>query len=1307
MLFREILHHRKMAVAEGLHINKFSGKNYNQWRFQMRCLLTSKGIYGHVTGDDVKPANQGKNLDAWLKADGHAMFLLSSALDYSQITLIENCTSAKEILEKLDTIFIQTNNTNKMIVHDRFHQYQMNPSDTVAQHIAKIENLAQQIKNVGESITDIAIMTKILSSLPQKFRNVRQAWLSLAEEKQTINNLTARLLDEEANLTEVEKNDSALMASSNNNHARYKPRKFNNFNKQNQNRQNNYQVCYNCRIPGHIARNCRRPKSNSSGNRPNSSNNHQGYHTTAFNVTELNYSSNLEDSWIMDSGASAHMSFRREYFASLDTSSDFGCVLLGNQESLKVEGKGVVKIEKYINGKWYDSTINNVLYVPKLTRNLFSEGVITQKAMKIIKQNDTVEIYDSKGLVASAVRESNNLCRLLFRTKINEANVTVNNSLKRWHERLGHINIKTIKELSNKRLVPDLNFTDKDNFFCEACAYGKQHRLPFKNNLKRDLKPGELIYSDLCGPMSTPSVQGARYILLFKDGFSSYRVVYFLKHKSDTLDCFKNYSNLVKNKFEKNIKVLHIDNGSEYCNTDFKNYLSDMGIELETTAPYTPQQNGRSERELRTIMESVRSMLYAKKLPQYLWAEAVNTAVYILNRSTSSQVPNTTALELWSKLKPSLSHARIFGSSCYSLVPDQRRKKLDPKSKKLILVGYEGNSCNYRLFDAETRKITVSRNVIFNEDEEVKFNEKIMPISLEEVFNEDIEEDLIEPVVEDEGINQDVVQEEIPNEDAVEAEEGHYNLRRRDTIQAPLRYVFLAELCVPQNYEEAMNSGESKQWSAAIKDELDSLDKNEVWKVTKLPPGRKPIDSKWVFKLKTKANGEIDRFKARLCAKGFAQKQGIDYKETFSPTTRYDSIRVLLALAAKYNYKMMQFDVKTAFLYGELEEEIYMLPPKGTYINGSSVCKLQKSLYGLKQASRNWNLKFDNFLKQFGLNQCEADKCVYRGTIKGAVVLLILYVDDGLVLSSDQNAMDSVLNDLKQKFEISVGVVSNFVGLEINRLKNGSIFIHQTKYVNEILKRFGFSEISPNSVPADPQASLSVENEGLLDEGEVPYREVVGSLIFAAIVSRPDISYAVGVASRYLAKHSMVQWNGVKRILKYLRGTANYGILYKSNSSCEITGYCDSDFAGDVSTRKSTTGYNFMLCDGVVTWNSQRQSSVCLSTTEAEYVAAAHAAKEAIWLRQLLRDLGETIREPTLLYVDNQSAIRLIQNPEFHKRTKHIDIKFHFIREKVKDRDIEVQYIPSKLQIADIFTKALPKDAFHNLCVKMGMCLEI
>lgn len=465
------------------------------------------------------------------------------------------------------------------------------------------------------------------------------------------------------------------------------------------------------------------------------------------------------------------------------------------------------------------------------------------------------------------------------------------------------------------------------------------------------------------------------------------------------------------------------------------------------------------------------------------------------------------------------------------------------------------------------------------------------------------------------------------------------------------------------------------------------------------PKDRNIIDDRWVFKVKRNSDDSVERHKARLVARGFSQEYGFDYWETFSPVVRFTSIRTILALAAQRRMKIKQFDVKTAFLNGDLEEEIYMEQPSGFSDGTNKVCKLQRSLYGLKQASRCWNRKFKEFIQLFGFVACGADSCVFVSRKDGKLTILAIHVDDGLIVSDDNQCIERALTHLQAHFEITSMKVGCFLGLEIEQRPDGSIFIHQSAYARRVLKRFNMDGCNPVMTPSDPNQVLHNFSES--EPSGYPYREAVGSIMYLSVGTRPDITHAVAIASRYLEKPSIVHENAVKRILKYLKGTINFGILYLSTEEPQLIGYSDADHAGDVETRRSTSGHIFKLCGGLI--SCERQKSVSISTMEAEYISASEAVRELVWLIRLLKELFMGELKKPLFFMDNDSAIKLIKNPEFHKRSKHIDIRYHFIREKYNQNLFILNYVSTHEMIADMFTKALAKDKFQYFRSLTGM----
>uniref|UniRef100_A0A2A4JA71 Integrase catalytic domain-containing protein n=1 Tax=Heliothis virescens TaxID=7102 RepID=A0A2A4JA71_HELVI len=822
--------------------------------------------------------------------------------------------------------------------------------------------------------------------------------------------------------------------------------------------------------------------------------------------------------------------------------------------------------------------------------------------------------------------------------------------------------------------------------------------------------------------METQSLGGMRYFITFVDDYSRLVSVYFLKDKLNILNAFKDFHKKAENECNKKIKIIRTDNGLEYCNKDFEYYLSQYGIKHQTSTPYTPQQNGLAERMNRTLVERAKCMLLDAKLPKPFWAEATATAAYIINRSPTTSINKRTPYELWTGKLPDLSNIKIFGSEVMMQVPKEKRKKWDPKSQRMIFVGYCDNTKGYRLAEPKTNRIMKSRDVEFLENVknnnniylpcEISSSTDISPLASSPPAAAAPETETKDPDInessEEYATDTDNDEDYIPQKSTKDIPESTITLRSRNKLgvtdegSKPSYFCPVKNPRDPDSVKEALSSDNAENWKNAMDEEFQSLIRNNTWILTDLPPGKKALPCKWIFKTKTDETGAVNRHKARLVIKGYTQRKGVDYNEIYSPVVRYTSVRYLIALAARYNLDIDQMDAITAFLQGDLENEIYMTQPE-LYEEGTKVCLLQKSIYGLKQASRQWNLKLDGVLQKIGLTRSKIDPCIYYCIKQSTMIFVAVWVDDLIIFTNSNKLKSDIKEKLKKEFYMKdLGEAKQFIGINISRnRKEGKIMLDQRNYITEILDRFSMTESKPMKTPIEVNAKFEKgENE---DNENIPYRQAIGCLLYLAQATRPDIGFSVNKLSTYVSNPGRQHWIGVKRVMRYIQGTKDYKLTFMKDDSNEIKGYCDSDWASSPEDRRSCTGYIFLFQNGAIAWNSCKQPTVALSTAEAEYMAMAAAAQEALWLRQLQIEFGLKEDCPLPIYCDNQSAIRLAMNDCYKPRTKHIDIRYHFLRDNVNSKFINFMYSKGSEMVADILTKGTTYEK-HLFCInKMGL----
>ncbi|KAE9248292.1 Retrovirus-related Pol polyprotein from transposon TNT 1-94 [Phytophthora fragariae] len=506
---------------------------------------------------------------------------------------------------------------------------------------------------------------------------------------------------------------------------------------------------------------------------------------------------------------------------------------------------------------------------------------------------------------------------------------------------------------------------------------------------------------------------------------------------------------------------------------------------------------------------------------------------------------------------------------------------------------------------------------------------------------------------------------------------------------------------VPKTYTEATTRQDQDEWKKAIVSELESLIANKTWKLVPKPAHQRPIGCRWVFALKRDEKGRVVRYKARLVAKGYSQRRGIDCEKKYSPVAYLNPVRALLAKCGAEGMEIEQCDVGTAFLYGKLEEEIYMELPEGfrelmelAEAEGEDdvVCMLIQSLYGLKRASRVWNETIDKHLKSMGSEPADADPCVYTRGEGEDVCTVCLYVDDMLIASRQRAVIASVKAGIAEKFRIKdLGRARFILGIEIDYdMERKTLGISQKAYTESIIKKFGQENAKPCLTPLEPGVQLTKADESQTEEDK------------AKMKSKPYRSLSPSSAV-FLENPGEKHWDAGIKVVRYLLKTEDVGIVCDGLLGTQLDAYSDADWAGNRDDRRSVSGMLLMLCGAPVVWRSTFQKTVALSSTEAEYMALSDCVEECVWMRRLLKDIGAEQVGATVINEDNQGAMALAKNVRYQARTKHIDIRYHYIRKKVVSNEVGLEYVDTKNQLADFMTKGLSSKTVRYLMMRSNV----
>lgn len=1298
----------------------------------------------------------------WYFEDQIVLGWINSSLSESMLADVVGVSSALEAWTCLEASFAAGCRTQTRHLKSAIHHLQRNNTESIEAYLLRARTLLNQLRALQGTMADEDFVGAILDGLGQDYRPFTRS-IEARLQPVSFNELRGLLLSEEQQLQKFDATvhmspATALYSSRDTSGYRQQSgnrgrggrsgrggggRYYGGGRSSGSGRMSDFRqsdsfsknstsagsvICYNCNGTGHMSRQCPSPRKTP-----------QAHHVAP--------SSQAAQPWIVDSGATHHLtgalnnlSIDAEY-----TGPDEVMVSNGNSIPISHVGNTVLCDNSRFR-------LNNILYSSQSPFSLLSANSFARD--NCVSLELFPDYFLVKDIRTRRVLHKGPVDRGLYKFfPVKSSLISAHHvSFRCWHSRLGHAHDKAvISTLKSNNIACSVN----KNSLCSACCVSKSHRLPYSSSNYVASAPLELICSDVWGPAPVVSSNGNRYYVLFYDHFSKYSWIYCLQHKSDVYATFVKFKAFVEKFFDSKIKIFQCDWGGEF--RSLVPFLSDNGISLRVSCPHTPQQNGCVERKHRHVVETGLALLNHASVPLQFWDYAFETAVYAINRLVTPLLPHMSPFARLFGKQPNLHALRTFGCICYPFTRPYNKNKLENRSVMCLFVGYSTIHKGYKCLDVVRNRLYISRDVVFDELNYYFPKQQVAAPGLSR-FVQNMESGILGPPpaplnktcrifppitnasLQDPSLGFPSFQPVTPTNTSASLELVDFVAPRGELQEAgstvlpadasdrfvpsvtlpvssstavsnvhPMqtrsktgnsRPKLLAAITPPRQPGSVSEAKKFKEWRAAMDDELNSLIKLGTWDLVVPPKDANLVGCKWVFRVKENADGSIARYKARLVAKGFHQRPGVDYLETFSPVVKPTTIRLVLGIAVTNKWTVTQYDVSNAFLHGTLDEDVYMVQPPG-FVDSSKpnyVCKLHRSLYGLKQAPRQWNNCLKEALISCGFVQSHLDHSLFVLRSGASVLYCLTYVDDLLLTGNDLKMASDVEGKLGDRFLLkNLGQLNYFLGVQAT-WKGNSLFLSQTKYINDLLHRVQMTSSKAVSTPAAVTHSKSTELTTAFSDTTL-YRSTLGRLQYLSF-TRPEIGYSVNKLAQYMHSPMVSHWQEVKRILRYLQGTAGFGITISPTSLTKLNAYSDADWAGSVDDRKSTTGYAIYLGCNLVSWSSRKQKSVSRSSTEAEYRALANTTSEVIWIQNMMAELGITVQIP-LLWCDNLGATNLTVNPVYHSRMKHVQIDVHFVRDQVAQKKLTVCYLSTKDQIADILTKPLSKGRFLQLRDKL------
>lgn len=1335
--------------------HKLTDSNFLLWRSQIVPIIKGHGLFGFFDGSKSPPeamitstttngitTSPNPEFETWERQDQLLMAWIFSSLTPSVLAQVLRCETTASLWQTLHNIYASKSQARILELKTRLQTIKKGGS-SCSDYLTQVQSIADELRMIGQDIPDSDLVmcvfsglgpdyNSLVTSLTSSFSSLSLADLRghlltfearLEKQIQTTDNLTFTVSQAKTEKTtphvSVPQNEAELFQA-------FITHQFSNFKRNwqspnargrggrfnrgrggralrniNTGRSNASQVasstasvqsdtpsqCQICLKFGHTADICYHRFKN----------NYQSQVYTASSpqvlLTEPVQPSAADD-WFLDSGASSHISFDLNSLQAALPYDGNEVVKVGNGESLSIAHIGHCTLHT----SHQPILLNNVLHVPAITKNLISISKLLQdndliieftNSQCLVKDPKTSHLLLQAELVKGLYKISS--CQLALITGTS----SINGDL--WHQRLGHPSSSVMQVLTKENFIPSSKFA-----LCDACERAKSHRLPYTDSTRITSSMLQLVHIDVWGPASVLSSNGNKYFVLFVDDYSRFCWLYPIANKSDVLSIFQKFKALTENLFSTTIKSIQCDGGSE-----FKPVMSQFPqIQYRISCPYTPSQNGIVERKNRHVVELGLSIMKTASIPLKFWDHIFHSVVFLINRlptkATNNAIPYTQAFNA----SPDYSLLKVLGCLCYPYLRDYSQHKLDSRSAPCVFIGYSSLHKGYKCLDPSTNKVYISRHVVFHETI-FPFAHQLTSSSISPTVSQNTPEDISLPlaIIPTTQPPVPIIPESSSTPPPTSPPHSTHPMttRTRDNTRKAKRFpdhIALASSSDPVEPTCFSQAHKDPTWRLAMTQELTALAQNNTWQLVPPNPSQNLIGCKWIFRVKKRSDGTVERFKARLVAKGYNQEYGLDYLETFSPVVKPTTIRIILTIALTHHWPIRQLDVNNAFLHGDLQEDVFMLQPPG-FIDKDKpqfVCKLNKSLYGLKQSPREWFKKLHDFLLSIGFQCSKSDNSLFFNCTQNYKLFLLVYVDDIILTGSDSTLLSSIISQLDQAFTIKdLGTLSYFLGVKATTTSAG-FHLSQSSYISDLLIKAKMQDAKPCQTPMATNTQLTKFGGTPFSDPHL-YRSIVGGLQYATL-THPEIAFSVNQVSQFMHSPSEAHWSAVKRILRYLKGSLSFGLLLQPSQSLTISGFADADWGGSIDDRRSTSGYCVFLGNNVISWSSKKQSIVAKSSTEAEYRALSSVAADVVWLQSILTELSFTVPKP-ILWCDNLGATFLASNAAFHARTKHIELDVHFIRDLIAAKRLEVRFLSSEDQTADIFTKGLSAKRFQLLRNKL------